>query len=105
MGRYRSGRPAWLAGLAVAGIIGAAGVASPPAAAAARAPSTRDGVAGLLVQDGFSSIVRLQQSDATWIGEGVRNGNLLDFSVDQAGHLSTHPSKSGGTTSPSATRG
>lgn len=88
----RRARRSTAAAFGLAMTVGLATVMSVPAAAAARPPSTRDGVAGLLVQNGFSSVVRLQHTDAAWIGEGVRNGALLDFTVDRAGHLETRPS-------------
>ena len=76
-------------------LLGVLSVAILPFAAAAAAgpPQTREGVAAILLGQGFSSVTAIRHEGRSWTGKGVRNGTILEFAVDPSGKVVTrHPS-------------
>ncbi len=66
---------------------------APVAAAAGHLPATRDAVAAVLFNQGFSSVATAKKDEHGWSGEGVRHGVLMRFTIDDAGRLGMTPAK------------
>ncbi len=63
--------------------------ASSEPVAAIPVPATSDAVAAWLISRGFSSVVGLRRDGGDWVGQGARDGGMLDFVVAPDGNLTT----------------